>query len=1044
MSDVPVSGFPDPIGSSPSEARREANSAAGEGAAVVGRVAGRAVAATASVRDSAADVLNSTAEGIKSLGATVEKFSSGGGKKFADTLEKAVGLLERASAAADGLGGVVGSLGGSILPYAAEVKGQAQQAHDNTLPQGKQKGAPQGAGLGSSAQAATAVGNGGHKGTGVSGGSGTYNINAKVVNVNGGGGAGGGANRAKGSGEDEESGGGASFGKRALGYTALLGAGMGLRAAGAQYNEITGNMRTQQTAFSRGGLTTVAGQQSAVRSYLDSGVSYFGQEDLTGAMNIGARGLGGTSFDISNLANLQRASLDMSATQAAQVSAGAKDPGFRNRLYQYGGISTKGMSTQDQLLTAARFAVGKRGGEALTEADYNRMSTIGEMGQQNLSFLTGGNEQLMNSIRDLVGQQVGITGRESANPILASEVDRDTAQARMANELLPEVVNMAKARNATLEAMYSVTADLPAPLQQLVAIVGGISGLLQGLIGGVGLAGVGSSPVAKVATAAGGAAVIRAAASKVAALGSRAGVRAAASKVAALGSRVVGVVAVGAGTVGAVNDVRTGRRKTMEEAAVEAGILSPLLERGWGEELGFQATATIRRVGDAIDFGLLDNTSFGGTDVTYAELRDMTDAATGGDVGDPPPGSAIRTSKPASHVTGMTGRLRSALERMFRANPKLRLNSGYRSVAHQQRLWTDALQKYGSASAARKWVAPPGGSKHNSGLAADIGPPSERAWLKRNADKFGLYLPMTHEPWHVEVKGSRSGKEQTDVNIASAGIAAKGDSAGDMDTRNYAKGANLSPGGVSMSEGSLIASLLGGGGLFGGGRDPAPSAIPGQDSASGDTSSGGSHYGALAGRYGKSLFSGSLAERAAAVAQYAKRAGFSGQALTTAVAIALGESGGDPMATGDVSLQTAKWGPSLGLFQNRTLKNPGAWSGLDGRRDASKMYDPQYNADFAYDLYRSKGGFGDWSVYTSGKFTDYLDEARAGVSQSVGDPATPGSGIDGAPSGGSVSMRGGDKTIIMNISGQQSPAELARKVRAILNTEDDFQTVGMT
>lgn len=82
------------------------------------------------------------------------------------------------------------------------------------------------------------------------------------------------------------------------------------------------------------------------------------------------------------------------------------------------------------------------------------------------------------------------------------------------------------------------------------------------------------------------------------------------------------------------------------------------------------------------------------------------------------------------------------------------LTSGFRSVEHQQKLWNDALKKYGSAAAARRWVAPPGNSNHNHGTAADLG--GINGISNEELAKYGLYRPMAHEPWHVEPIGSRS------------------------------------------------------------------------------------------------------------------------------------------------------------------------------------------------------------------------------------------------------------------------------------------------
>lgn len=85
------------------------------------------------------------------------------------------------------------------------------------------------------------------------------------------------------------------------------------------------------------------------------------------------------------------------------------------------------------------------------------------------------------------------------------------------------------------------------------------------------------------------------------------------------------------------------------------------------------------------------------------------------------------------------------------------------------------------------------------------------------------------------------------------------------------------------------------------------------------------------------------------IAMYAYNAGFSGDDLVTAVAIALAESGGDPNAEGDN-------GTSYGLWQIHFTVHP--------EFDASQLKDPAYNASAAYSLYLRRHGFNDWSTYT--------------------------------------------------------------------------------
>jgi len=117
----------------------------------------------------------------------------------------------------------------------------------------------------------------------------------------------------------------------------------------------------------------------------------------------------------------------------------------------------------------------------------------------------------------------------------------------------------------------------------------------------------------------------------------------------------------------------------------------------------------------------------------------------------------------------------------------------------------------------------------------------------------------------------------------------------------------------------------------------------------------------------------------------AKKAGFTGNGLITAVAIAMAESALNPQATGDVNLQTAKWGPSVGLWQIRTLTP--AYLYLEPIRNINKLYDPLENAKAAFAI--SKGGtdFGPWStfVYQQYKnFTDQVNNAAQFVSDNKG------------------------------------------------------------
>lgn len=108
-------------------------------------------------------------------------------------------------------------------------------------------------------------------------------------------------------------------------------------------------------------------------------------------------------------------------------------------------------------------------------------------------------------------------------------------------------------------------------------------------------------------------------------------------------------------------------------------------------------------------------------------------------------------------ATGMDPLLRASVEKLIAASGgAIQVTSGYRSPREQQVLWTDALQRYGSAEAADDWVAPPGQSMHEKGLAVDLSGDAELA--ARLVDRLGLPLsrPLPYEPWHFELVGSRS------------------------------------------------------------------------------------------------------------------------------------------------------------------------------------------------------------------------------------------------------------------------------------------------
>ena len=87
----------------------------------------------------------------------------------------------------------------------------------------------------------------------------------------------------------------------------------------------------------------------------------------------------------------------------------------------------------------------------------------------------------------------------------------------------------------------------------------------------------------------------------------------------------------------------------------------------------------------------------------------------------------------------------------------LAVTSGWRSAAYQQWLLDRAIEKYGSAEEASRWVSTPETSKHVSGDAIDIGPYDATLWMQGNASRFGLCQIYANELWHYELASAYGG-----------------------------------------------------------------------------------------------------------------------------------------------------------------------------------------------------------------------------------------------------------------------------------------------
>ena len=149
----------------------------------------------------------------------------------------------------------------------------------------------------------------------------------------------------------------------------------------------------------------------------------------------------------------------------------------------------------------------------------------------------------------------------------------------------------------------------------------------------------------------------------------------------------------------------------------------------------------------------------------------------------------------------------------------------------------------------------------------------------------------------------------------------------------------------------------------------------------------------------------------AQIAAYAQNAGFTGADLQTAVAIALAESGGNPVTYNpETAAGTPDGEGSYGLWQIYLNAHP--------EFAMQNLYDPQTNANDAYAVYAAAGGFSPWSTYTSGAYQAFLSQvASPAVSASASPSAAPASISSAAVSEASVVPSGLSMTEVLWIAG---------------------------
>lgn len=140
------------------------------------------------------------------------------------------------------------------------------------------------------------------------------------------------------------------------------------------------------------------------------------------------------------------------------------------------------------------------------------------------------------------------------------------------------------------------------------------------------------------------------------------------------------------------------------------------------------------------------------------------------------------------------------------------------------------------------------------------------------------------------------------------------------------------------------------------------------------------------------------------IAEYAYDAGFRGQSLTTAVAVALAESSGKPGAHNGVPPDD-----SYGLWQINMIGSLGP----DRRREYhlksdSQLLDPAVNARVTWSISSHGTSWQAWATYTHGQYRSHLDAARKAaqaVSAAGGHDKSP-AGKDGGKGPGKSKGQG--------------------------------------
>lgn len=144
----------------------------------------------------------------------------------------------------------------------------------------------------------------------------------------------------------------------------------------------------------------------------------------------------------------------------------------------------------------------------------------------------------------------------------------------------------------------------------------------------------------------------------------------------------------------------------------------------------------------------------------------------------------------------------------------------------------------------------------------------------------------------------------------------------------------------------------------------------------------------------------------------ARSTGLSQQQAITATAIAAAESGLDPAKVGDLHLVTATWGPSVSLWQVRTLK---AETGTGRSRDIQLVSQPGPNARAMFEISRGGTDWSPWSAYNDRKHLPFMAAATAAAGGSTAGTPTAPTPSPTYPTGQTVTVANGNSPFDIDV-----------------------------